>query len=219
MRTIESSDYHDYFIRDGQHIGEYEQMYKNVEDPWHCVALAGRLENDLLITMARSAIANPGLVLDVGCGLGELTARLAAAFPDATAYACDLSPTAVEKAGARFSNIHFFVHDLNGDEDFSLEPGSVDVLTMAQVMWCILPSLDKVMARLHRLLRRGGHLAMQQAFMASADQQYGRGIVETTADLRRSIEQAGFEVRSEVHIDPRPEPGRPVHLLLLARKS
>ncbi|MCB0782118.1 MAG: hypothetical protein KDC03_21740, partial [Flavobacteriales bacterium] len=30
-----ASDYHDYVIRDGQFIGAFEEMYRNVADPWH----------------------------------------------------------------------------------------------------------------------------------------------------------------------------------------
>ena len=33
MSVINSADYHDYFIKDGRFIGEFEQMYRNVEDP------------------------------------------------------------------------------------------------------------------------------------------------------------------------------------------
>jgi|TARA_B100000315_G_scaffold178802_1_gene167474 hypothetical protein len=35
-REIKSDDYHDYVIKDGRLIGEFEQMYKNSRDiPWH----------------------------------------------------------------------------------------------------------------------------------------------------------------------------------------
>ena len=32
--VINSKDYHDYVIKDGKLVGEFEQMYQNVKDPW-----------------------------------------------------------------------------------------------------------------------------------------------------------------------------------------
>ena len=28
--------YQDYVIKDGQFIGRFEEMYRDVSDPWHC---------------------------------------------------------------------------------------------------------------------------------------------------------------------------------------
>lgn len=35
MKRINSKDYHDYVFKDGKFIGAFEEMYQNVEDPWH----------------------------------------------------------------------------------------------------------------------------------------------------------------------------------------
>jgi hypothetical protein len=35
MKEIKSDDYHDYVIKDGKFIGAFEEMYQNIDDPWH----------------------------------------------------------------------------------------------------------------------------------------------------------------------------------------
>ena len=35
MKRMNSKDYHDYVFKDGKFIGAFEEMYQNVEDPWH----------------------------------------------------------------------------------------------------------------------------------------------------------------------------------------
>jgi hypothetical protein len=33
-KNLKIKSYHDYIIKDGQFIGEFEKMYKHCEDPW-----------------------------------------------------------------------------------------------------------------------------------------------------------------------------------------
>lgn len=100
-------------------------------------------------------------------------------------------------------------------EPLSFEPGSLDLVTMAEVMWYVLPHLSGIFAQLHRLLRPGGHLLVLQYFLTPEEQQYGREIVSSPSDLLRFVRQAGLEVRQEVYVGARP----PQDLLLWATKS
>ena len=46
MSHTGTTDYHDYFIKDGRFIGRFEEMYRDVDDPWHIDALGRRLDMD-----------------------------------------------------------------------------------------------------------------------------------------------------------------------------
>lgn len=214
MPIIDSPDYHDYFIKDGRFIGEFEQMYRNVEDPWSCAGKSGSLYNDLLVTLIRHVAPQDGVILEAGCGLGALAARIRDAVPGATVKACDVSATAVEKARAEHPGIEFFVQDLTRLQDAPLADGSVDVVTVAQVLWCVLPSVPDIMREIYRLLKPQGSLLVLQQFYGDAEQQYGRGIVEDPADFIRMVQAAGLEVRQDIYVNRE----RPLNLLLWAVK-
>lgn len=214
--AIRSNDYHDYVIKDGRFVGEFEQMYRNVEDPWHCSELAQNFDNALVLAAVAHAGRASRTVLEVGCGIGAITRRIVEALPHARIHACDISPTAIAKAERVNPTVRFFTHDLCGDEPLPLDARSVDLIVMVQVMWYILPALERTFAAYHTLLAAGGHLIVSQAFYPSVVQKYGRGTLETAADVRRYLDTAGFTLRSEIHIDPSVEMGRPHNSLFWA---
>ncbi len=214
VKEIASSDYHDYVIKDGRLIGEFDQMYRNVSDPWRSVAQVDSFRNDLLL--GALAHLRPGVrkALDLGCGLGALTARLQTAAPAAEWHACDVSPRAIERAAAAAPGVRFFVQDLARAGELPFERASLDLVTMSEVMWYILPHLPGVLDRLYELLRAGGHLLLLQYFLDPEQQQYGKEIVAGPGDLLRLIRGAGFEIAHEVYLGAAPPQG----LLLAAVK-
>ena len=207
-------DYHDYVIKDGRFIGEFEQMYRHVPDPWHCVAGAHAFKNDLLLGAVAHVRHDVRRALDVGCGLGALTARLHAAAPAAEWHACDVSPTAVERAAAAAPGVRVFVQDLARPAELPFERGTLDLVTMAEVMWYVLPHLPALFGRLHDLLRPGGRLLLLQYFLHPDDQKYGRDIVSRPAGLLRFVRAAGFDITHDVYLGEAPPQG----LLLMATK-
>ena len=67
---IDSPDYHDYVIKGGKLIGEFEQMYqKSVGIPWHQNEMEALTDVRLSIELLRSS-GPVGKVIDYGCGLG-----------------------------------------------------------------------------------------------------------------------------------------------------
>lgn len=214
MSVIDSPDYHDYFIKDGRFIGEFEQMYSNVADPWGCADKSRSLYNDLLLALVGHVSPRDGVILEAGCGLGALAARMREALPQAVVKACDVSPTAVEKARARHPGIDFFVQDLTRLPEAPIAAGSLDVVTLAQVLWCVLPAAPGIIREIARLLKPGGSLLVLQQFYSSAEQQYGRGIVEEPEDFLKMLRDAGFEVRQEIYLNRE----RPLNLLAWAVK-
>ncbi len=214
MPVIDSPDYHDYFIKDGRFIGEFEQMYRNVEDPWLCAGKGHSLYNDLLLALVQHVAPAKSVILEAGSGLGALAARIRQALPDAIVKGCDVSPTAVEKARARHPGIDFFVQDLTRLDTAPCPSGSLDVVTLAQVLWCVLPSTPDIMRQVFRLLKPQGSLLVLQQFYSDAEQQYGRGIVEDPADFLAMVRGAGFHIEQEIYVNRE----RPLNLLAWAVK-
>ena len=217
MPDIHSSDYRDYVIKDGKFIGEFDQMYRHIDDPWHSVEQVGDFQNDLLLGALGHVGGEVKRALDIGCGLGALTERLRTALPWAEWHACDVSPTAVERASRAYPHAHFFVHDLSRPEPLPFKPSSLDLITMAQVMWYVLPHLAGLLGQFCRLLRPGGHLLALQDFLPPQEQQYGKEIVAAPGDLLRFVRQEGFEIRQEVYVGA--QPPLPQVLLLWAVKA
>ena len=217
MTKIASSDYHDYVIKDGQFIGEFDQMYRNVRDPWHCVAEANSFKNNLLLGAVAHLRDGVRTALDVGCGLGALTARLRDTASGAQWHACDVSPAAIEKAAADVPGVRFFVQDLSriAEVDLPFDNGSLDLVVMSEVMWYILPQLGDVLAKLHAVLRPGGHLVILQYFLRPEEQRYGREFVSTPDDLLGYMRAAGFSVVQDVYIGA----AAPQALLTVARTA
>jgi trans-aconitate 2-methyltransferase len=109
--------------------------------------------------LARVNAADPRLVLDLGCGPGELTATLAGRWPDADVVGVDSSAAMIESArgGAQRDGRPSFV--LADVRDWEPE-GPADVLVSNAVLQWLPDQLD-VLARWTGFLADGGWIAVQ----------------------------------------------------------
>lgn len=99
-------------------------------------------------------VTDPGQVVDLGCGSGELTATLAARWPSAAVRGLDSSAEMIERAvpGDRLS---FGLADASG-----FDAGGVDVLVSnALLQW--VPGHQELLVRWTAELNAGGWLAIQ----------------------------------------------------------
>lgn len=161
-----NKDYHDYVIKNGQYIGDFEGMYQNIDDPWHH-GDASALHYDKAINMLNGL--NPGSVLDMGCGKGAFTARLKARFPEAKVIGLDIAPNAIRKAMQAYDGIVFEVCDVRK----RIRRMEFPVLTaMSDIMWYILPEFEHVVKKLE-----AGWLLINQTFYPPGAQKYGQEIV------------------------------------------
>lgn len=95
-KQIKSKDYHDYVIKDGRFIGAFEEMYQNIDDPWHHGdATSIQYDLDLYLIGRFRICERGGLVLDMGCGKGAFTARLKQQMPNVHILGVDVAPTAI----------------------------------------------------------------------------------------------------------------------------
>ncbi len=200
--------YQDYVIKDGQFVGRFEDMYRDCPDPWHCTEQADSWKNHLLLGAVHS-LRGVRDALDVGCGQGALTRRLRESCPLAHWRGCDVSPTALEKAPA---GVEYFVHDLLTGP-LPMADGSLDLITMAEVMWYLLPRLEAILADFRRVLRPGGRLLILQYFLTPEEQGYGKEWVSEPSHLLAFLTRAGFTIEQEAYLGLQP----PHDLLVLAR--
>jgi trans-aconitate 2-methyltransferase len=109
--------------------------------------------------LARVGATDPDLVLDLGCGPGELTATLAERWPGATVIGVDSSEAMIESAcsGAQQDGRPSFV--LADVRDWE-PPGRAGVLVSNAVLQWIPGQLD-VLARWAGFLAGGGWIAVQ----------------------------------------------------------
>tara|TARA_A100001011_G_scaffold189381_1_gene197872 strand:+ start:114 stop:425 length:312 start_codon:yes stop_codon:yes gene_type:complete len=67
--------YQDYVIKDGKLVGEFEQMYKDFDDPWEqSTRESYASEKALCLNLVESFKCQN--VVELGCGFGQLTDRL-----------------------------------------------------------------------------------------------------------------------------------------------
>jgi ubiquinone/menaquinone biosynthesis C-methylase UbiE len=113
--------------------------------------------------LARLDDLQPGTVLDLGCGTGQLTRRLGERFPDATIIGADLSNGMLERAAERAESDDA-VATLGGfvradAQRLPLASGLFDIITCTESFhW--YSDQEAAVAELARLLRPGGRLVI-----------------------------------------------------------
>ena len=162
--------------------------------------------------LARLADAAPTAVLDLGCGTGQLTERLAEAFPDATILGADLSNGMLERAADRVAGrvdaerAGFVRADA---QRLPIVDGAVDVVTCTESFhW--YADQDAAARELARVVRPGGRVVI--ASIATVTGFADEAIQRATAlagrpvraipkrQLRRLLESAGFDVTHQGRI-------------------
>lgn len=137
-----------------------------------------RLRHHLTLELLRPLIASGGRdVLDVGCGLGEFTAALAAVHPGNRVTGVDMCERAVSRAREANPGLSFRTGTL---PDLALPDAAYDLITALEMLYYLDDAGRAAAPReLRRLLRPGGHLVFSS----------------TLADPRRY-----FSERSAVHL-------------------
>ena len=181
---------------------------------WDAAAYAarGRFVADLAGGVVELLAAKPGeAILDLGCGDGALTERIAAA--GAVMTGLDASPGMV--AAARARGLHVLEASAGA---MSFESEFDAVFSNAALHW--MPDAEAVIAGVHRALRPGGRFVAEmgghgniaairtalQAVLArfGIDAELAAAsLYPSPAHYRRLLESAGFNVRS-MELIPRP---------------
>ena len=113
----------------------------------------------------------PRRILDLGCGTGEVTLRLAEHYPDAQILGVELDPDHVARARARCAPHGSRVEVRVGDAyDLEVEPASFDLVVCRHVLQSV-PEPELIISQCHRALRTGGwvHLLLEDYTMIHVD--------------------------------------------------
>ena len=108
--------------------------------------------------LARYSLPLAPRILDLGCGTGEITARLGARFPNAELTGVDLEEPHLERARERCGPLGARVRFLRGDAlALPLPDASFDLVVCRHLLQAV-PSAQRVVEECRRVLRPGGSL-------------------------------------------------------------
>ncbi|MCU0452007.1 MAG: class I SAM-dependent methyltransferase [Bernardetiaceae bacterium] len=182
-RPMPPETYHDYVIKDGQFIGQFEEMYAKFADPWMQSRQPNRYARQAGILHLQNFQVTS--VLECGCGLGyyaEWIYRQTGIVPKSV----DLAPTAVAKARELFPHLDFEVADITTD---LARYQHLDCVLFAEILWYILPQLPGLLAELKAKFA-GKYLLVNQVFYKGS-QKYG---TEYFTNLNELIAYVPFEL-------------------------
>lgn len=190
MTKPESQDYHDYVIKDGKFIGAFEEMYQNIDDPWHHGG-ATAIQCDLaLYLINRYSNYDSGSVLDIGCGEGAFTVRIKRQLPNAHILAVDIAPTAIKKAKQKYGNLGIEFQVMDIQKEYRNISEQFNLIVMSGIMWYILPNFGAIVNYLgEKILKKDdAYLLTSQPFYKPEEQKYGKEIVSTVEDMLNLID-------------------------------
>jgi SAM-dependent methyltransferase len=175
--------YQDYVIRDGRLIGEFEQMYQDFPDPWHestSEEFASDKAAGLNLLARLKARHGVNRVLEIGCGFGHYSARIASLGLETVGL--DISTTAIERARSLHSSAKFVVGKLHDHE--TLRNQRPDVLVMAEVTWYVLDHLRTFLEFTRRELPNAYILHLLNTYPPGV-QEYGVEFFTDLAGIKR----------------------------------
>jgi ubiquinone/menaquinone biosynthesis C-methylase UbiE len=145
-------------------------------------------------------------VLDIGCGTGQLAARIRRTLPTVDVVGCDFSAGMLQRAAARSQTIDW----VRGDAGrLPFRDGAFDAVVSTEAFhW--FPDQDAALAELFRVLAPGGRLllalvnpptALVSEVMHAGSRLVGEPFYwPTTGQMRQRVEKAGFQVESQRRI-------------------
>ncbi len=184
MAKIQSDDYHDFVIKDGKLIGEFDLMYQcSKQTPWH----QDQQENWLDIRVILDLLWEYGpfnYICDFGSGLGYLLDILKrnVGTPECKLTGYDVSPTCCKKAKEQFLNIDFHVLDLMRDiPHIHKERRKKDnrLFVIRGTLWYVFPNMENVVRNIASKTTDGDLLLVSQNFPPLDSNFVGKDIIPT----------------------------------------
>lgn len=188
--NIPSNDYHDYVIKNGILVGDFDNMYKNSNEvPWHQDQTAYYTSDSQFLSLIRS-YGNSERIAEIGCGLGYFANRLQETGSVITGF--DISPYAIEKARERFPNVTFEVLDIAKPLPDTYN-GVFDMVLIKEVFWYVFPKMDIVMGNIRKLVKSNGMVFVAQSFPEK--QNYvGKDVISSPDHLVSLFDEYGFAI-------------------------
>ena len=171
--------------------------------PWVQRATYRPIHNAVLRALAAPAALR---VLDIGCGTGQLAARIKEERPETDVVGCDFSAGMLSRAAARRHDVRWVRGDA-GRLPFS--DGMFDAVTSTEAFhW--FPDQDAALAEFYRVLKPGGRLllamvntpasVLSDAFYAGSRLVGEPFYWPTRREMRARVEAVGFEVEGQQRV-------------------
>jgi len=163
--------YQDYVIKDGKHIGDYETLYQDYDDPWEQTTREQSISEKALVMHWCQRLLAEGKknLLELGCGLGQFSHQLSEV--GCNVLGVDVSATAVKKATASYPDCQFVVGDILDFDVFDrFKP---DIIVMAEITWLVLEKLDEFLSIVKKKYPNAYFIHLL-ALYAGDQQKYGR---------------------------------------------
>ena len=185
MVEINSTDYHDYVIKNGKLVGEFEQMYQKSKNvPWHQDGQENWL--DIRLTVELLMEYSPfDSIIDFGCGLGYflniLKKNVGSSKVKTTGY--DISQTCCEKAKEIFPDFDFRVFDLMKDNEYNIiqsqEQTARNLFSIRGSLWYVFPKMGNVVKNISGITKKGDFLLVSQNFPPLENNFVGKDVIPT----------------------------------------
>lgn len=184
--NIDSTDYHDFVIKDGKLIGEFEQMYsRSNEVPWHQDKQDGWLDVRLTVELLRE-YAPFDYICDFGCGLGYFLdiLRMNFAAPQSRKVGLDVSATGCKMAHRLFPYMEFYVYDLmKRNNHYTGVTIGNRLFSLRGTLWYVFPKMDTVVKNIADSTVDGDYLLVSQNFPPLYSEFVGKDIISSPDEL------------------------------------
>jgi SAM-dependent methyltransferase len=158
-------DYHDFVFRGGKLVGDFDNMYRySSEVPWSQDKLSCHWCTEVGVLMLKDR-APYGSILEIGCGLGFIAAKLKELVRDKGLFdAFDVSPEAIRQAGTLHEGIGFYVDNI---ADPSFRPKrQYDLVVIKDIFWYVFDRMETTVRNINACVKPLGFLYLGQSFPA-----------------------------------------------------
>lgn len=177
----EKENYHDYVIKGGQFVGEFEEMYQECDNPWPETEedlKANPVSSYAVTLLKKYQFKN---IFSLGLGKGLHANWIQKSLPHVRIEGCEISETAVKYCEKRYPHIKNYCLSI---DDFIERDFKFDVILLREVLWYILPSWDSFIQTLSQKYP-GKHIILE---ITCYDQQnYGREYFDGPDDIIRKF--------------------------------
>lgn len=161
----------------------FDELYAEFPDPWRCCESHSSIDNELFLRMICAYRQTYSRALDVGCGLGVQSFKLAA-YSGAATVGIDASEVAIQKAMIRYPEVKFHTRNIMTDDINDL--GQFDLVVMSEVLWYVCDRLDSVLRKIANSMTADGVFAVHQYF--PADQKYYRDVIDGMEGFKKRMD-------------------------------
>ena len=193
--------YQDYVIKDGKFVGQFEEMYKEFDDPWHQSEVFSKDGTIQKFSFSRNAtvgiIKKYGIksLVEFGCGLGHTTQYLYRSLSsEINIMGVDISETAIKKAKLSYPHLSFATDNVINIDRYS----AYQNVLFAEITWYLLEDdlITKVFEKM--LAHFKGNYFIHNLVFYHGQQKYGN---QFFTNLDEFIDFCPFEYIGSVKSD------------------